>query len=123
MPVPIAITNIFETYEELFGKYETVDAYLKAQAADKNSEYAKLKAEAANPTYIWTQDKLLYAIDDTIVNRQSGSTDSSDKVANIIGKDITLRAKNIGGVLQDKTITVEQITGKDGSNISKKLLR
>lgn len=104
---------VYDKYKKLFGSYSTVELYLAAQAADANSDYAKLKAEAANPTYKWTADQLLYALDDAIVNRQTGSTDATDKLANIIGKDVTINARSVGGEVKDTTITIEQLTGKD----------
>lgn len=104
---------VYDKYKKLFGSHSTVESYLAAQAANANSDYAKLKAEAANPTYKWTAEQLLYALDDAIVNRQTGSTDATEKLANITGKDVTITARSVGGVVKDTTITVEQLTGED----------
>ena len=40
---------VYDKYAKLFGSYSTVESYLAGQAADANSDYAKLKAQAANP--------------------------------------------------------------------------
>ena len=104
---------VYDKYQKLFGSHSTVESYLAGQAANANSDYAKLKAEAANPTYKWTAEQLLYALDDAIINRQTGSTDATEKLANITGKNVTITARSVGGVVKDTTITVDQLTGKD----------
>lgn len=101
-----------EVYAKLdaeYGAYADSDAYLAYLAADEESDYAKLKAEAANPVYKWTKDELLYALRSEIVNKEVGSTDSRDKIANVSGRNITLIGENVGSNLDPQTIAYEQL--------------
>lgn len=96
--------NTYNTLKGQFGKFSTSDAYLA-----QDSTYAKLQAEAANPTYKWTQDELLYALRSEILNKEVGSTDSRDKIANVSGRNITLKGENVGSNLVPQNITVDQL--------------
>ncbi|WP_295919653.1 hypothetical protein [uncultured Anaerovibrio sp.] len=93
-----------------FGAYADSTAYLEYLASDSGSDYAKLKAEAANPTYKWTQEELLYALRSEILNKEVGSTDSRDKLANVSGNNITLVGKNVGSNLAPQIITIDQLS-------------
>lgn len=81
----------YQTLEKLFAGFGSAAAYLAADA-----EYKALVDKRDHPTYEWTQDQLLYAIRDSIINKESGSTASEKKVANITGKNIFLEGKSIG---------------------------
>ncbi|MBE6099805.1 MAG: hypothetical protein E7197_07085 [Anaerovibrio sp.] len=96
--------DTYNTLKGQFGKFSTSDAYLA-----QDSTYAKLQAEAANPTYKWTQDELLYALRSEILNKEVGSTDSRDKIANVSGRNITLKGENVGSNLVPQNITVDQL--------------
>ncbi|KHM51530.1 hypothetical protein NZ47_10025, partial [Anaerovibrio lipolyticus] len=99
-------------YDDLkaeFGAYADSDAYLTHLASNAESDYAKLKNEAANPTYKWTQEELLYALRSEILNKEVGSTDSRDKLANVTGNNITLVGKNVGSNLAPQIITIDQL--------------
>ena len=74
-----------------FANYKSADEYLA-----QDSTYAELVAKRDNPTYEWTQDQLLYAIKDSIINKSVGTTDSELKQANVSGCNITLAAENVG---------------------------
>ena len=93
-----------------FGAYADSTAYLEHLASDSSSDYAKLKAEAANPTFKWTQNELLYALRSEILNKEVGSTDSRDKLANVSGNNITLVGKNVGSNLTPQVISVDQLS-------------
>ena len=114
--------NYYDALKERFENYSSAKAYLQAQARDAESDYAQMRAEAKNPTYEWTADQLLYAVNDALINRKTGSTTVSDKLANVIGKNVTLEAKtNIGESKAASTITAAQLTGKDASKYLKQL--
>ncbi|MBR4329013.1 MAG: hypothetical protein IKP71_04110, partial [Candidatus Riflebacteria bacterium] len=97
----------YNSLKEMFGSYTTADKWLEAQNKDKNSEYYKLQNEVS---YGWTQDQLLYAIQKSIINKESGSTtstkDASD--ANIKGRNIIINAS--GGIGKDEGFSVVDIS-------------
>ncbi|WP_276839870.1 hypothetical protein, partial [Anaerovibrio lipolyticus] len=99
----------YESLRREYEHYTDSDDYLDHLAADTNSDYAKLKAAAENPTYKWTQDELLYALRSEMINKEVGSTDSRDKIANISGKNVTLSGKNIGSNETPQSITFDQL--------------
>lgn len=104
-------TTAYTALDTKYKSYATADAYLSAQAAVTTSDYYKI----LNGTYGWTQDQLLYALQSSIMNRTTGSTDSYNRDANIIGKNITLSAPN-GGI--GKNASAETVSIKNlGSNL------
>ncbi|MBR4330299.1 MAG: hypothetical protein IKP71_10650, partial [Candidatus Riflebacteria bacterium] len=111
----------YQTLLESFGGYESADKWLEAQNKDKNSEYYRLQNEV---TYGWTQDQLLYAIQNSIINKESGSTtsekDASD--ANIKGRNIFINAK--GGIGSDEVpevVDISNLQSEEGLDSLKKL--
>jgi hypothetical protein len=83
--------------ESKYSSYASADAYLAAQDADSDSDYYKIK----NNVYGWSKDQLLYAIQDSIINPTSGSSQTSEREANIKGKNIVLDVAN-GGIGKDE---------------------
>ena len=112
-----------------YSKYDNAEAYLNDTAAYKYSQYnnaeaylaadatyTDLASKAANPTFEWTKDMMLYAVSDKLVNPKGGGSTQTDGVANVVGKNITLNAtKGAVGTFdnQTTTITVEDLTGND----------
>ncbi len=98
-----------ELFKQSFGDYESAEAFLKAQADDSTSQYAKLLAKRDQyENAQWTTEQLLYAVNDAISNKAVGSTDSN-KAANVFGNNITLTGKGVG--LNKDESTVIQVDG------------
>ncbi|WP_303839130.1 hypothetical protein [Selenomonas ruminantium] len=111
-------------------KYGTADAYLQDTAAYKYSKYANADAylaadatykdlvnKAAQPTFEWTKDMMLYAVSEKIVNKDSGSSIQTERAANVLGRNITLNAaKGTVGTSTDKAvrITVDELASNEG---------
>ncbi|MBQ2594475.1 MAG: hypothetical protein II567_14500, partial [Candidatus Riflebacteria bacterium] len=97
----------YNSLKEMFGSYTSAEKWLEAQNKDKNSEYYRLQNEV---TYGWTQDQLLYAIQNSIINKESGSTTSakSPSDANIKGRNVIINAG--GGIGRDEGYTVVDIS-------------
>lgn len=95
----------YQTLKDRYGNYTSADDYLAKSDTAKNhlSELQKVGAG-------WTENELLYAISDAIVNKQQGSTDTELKQANIAGRNITLQAKNIGLDKAAEDVLVKDIT-------------
>ncbi|WP_231923700.1 hypothetical protein [Gallibacterium salpingitidis] len=62
----------------------------------KDTNYQALVSARDNPQYKWTQDQLLYAISDAMYNKETLSTDSELKRANISAKQVTLTGLGVG---------------------------
>ncbi|KAF1080651.1 MAG: hypothetical protein GQF41_3061 [Candidatus Rifleibacterium amylolyticum] len=102
------------TYKALrlkYGSYASADAYLTALIADTSSEYYKI----SNNAYGWSKDNLLYALQKSIMNPTSGSTQTLTRPANVKGKNITLTALN-GGIGKDGAVEEVSIVNL-GSNL------
>ena len=100
--------------EAMFSSYSSAQAYLDAQKTIASSDYASLLVKRDHPTYEWTQDQLLYAIKSAVINKETGSTDTENKQANVSGKNVTLLANNIGVDKADKkTISLIGLTNTD----------
>ncbi|MBQ2594173.1 MAG: hypothetical protein II567_12945, partial [Candidatus Riflebacteria bacterium] len=87
-------SNTYKEYQSLkerFGNFSSGDEWLEAQNKNKNSQWYKLQNDVV---FGWTQDALLYAIQDSIINRESGSTvtPKSADDANIKARNITINA-------------------------------
>ena len=98
--------------ESKYSSYASADAYLAAQDADSDSDYYKIK----NNIYGWSKDQLLYAIQDSIINPTSGSSQTSEREANIKGKNIVLDVSN-GGIGKDELAEEISLVGI-GNNIT-----
>lgn len=121
-----------------YGQYASADAYLQDTAAYKYSQYADANAylaadttykdlvnKAANPTFEWTKDMMLYAVSEKLVNKDSGSSAQTERAANILGRNITLNAASgtVGSFDGTATrITVDELTGAGGTDKMKQLL-
>lgn len=95
----------YQTLKDRYGDYTSADDYLAKSDTAKN-HLAELQKAGAG----WTENELLYAISDAIVNKQQGSTDTELKQANIAGRNITLQAKNIGSDKAAEDVLVKDIT-------------
>ena len=84
----------YAAYEKLaktYGNYESADAYLAGDAARTHID--ELRKEGAG----WSEDQLLYAISDAVINQESGATDTIVKDPNLKGHNITLNVnKDVG---------------------------
>lgn len=112
--------DALEAYNSAYDKYETVGAAYEQQKANfiENSGFkdnaqavewlynyeAIRNAEGDN--YGWTQQQLLYAVQDTVINPEAGSV-SDVKTANITGNNITF-ISNTGnlGVVDDQASSI-----------------
>lgn len=115
-----AYQNALDAYNAAYDKYETVGAAYEQQKANfiENSGFkdnaqavewlynyeAIRNAEADN--YGWTQQQLLYAVQDTVINPEAGSV-SDVKTANVTGNNITF-ISNTGnlGVVDDQASSI-----------------
>ena len=74
----------YQVLNDRYGDYTSADDYL-AKSDTAQNHLADLQKAGAG----WTENELLYAISDAIVNKQQGSTDTELKQANISGNNIT----------------------------------
>ncbi|WP_286821629.1 leukotoxin LktA family filamentous adhesin [Mitsuokella sp. UBA4253] len=95
----------YQTLKDRYGDYTSADDYLAKSDTAKN-HLANLQKAGAG----WTENELLYAISDAIVNKAQGCTDTELKEANISGQNITLHAKNIGSDKAAEDVLVKDIT-------------
>ena len=95
----------YQTLKDRYGAYASADDYL-AKSDTAQNHLAELQKAGAG----WTENELLYAISDAIVNKAQGSTDTELKEANISGQNITLHAKNIGSDKAAEDVLVKDIT-------------
>ncbi|RGS74870.1 leukotoxin LktA family filamentous adhesin [Mitsuokella sp. AF21-1AC] len=95
----------YQVLKDRYGDYTSADDYL-AKSDTAQNHLADLQKAGAG----WTENELLYAISDAIVNKQQGSTDTELKQASISGNNITLQAKNIGSDKAAEDVLVKDIT-------------
>lgn len=97
----------YQKLKERFNDYSSAEKWLEAQNKDKNSQWYKLQNEVV---YGWTQDALLYAIQDSVINREDGSTiaPTSPDDANIKARNVVIKAG--GGIGRDEGYTVYDIS-------------
>ena len=107
----------YQTLKDRYGDYTSADDYLAKSDTAKNHLADLQKAGAG-----WTENELLYAISDAIVNKQQGSTDTELKQANISGQNITLHAKNIGSDKAAEDVLVKGITTDERLDDLKKVV-
>ena len=107
----------YQTLKDRYGDYTSADDYL-AKSDTAKSHLANLQKAGAG----WTENELLYAISDAIVNKAQGSTDTELKEANISGQNITLHAKNIGSDKTAKDVLVKDITTDERLDDLKKVV-
>lgn len=107
----------YQTLKDRYGDYTSADDYLAKSDTAKN-HLANLQKAGAG----WTENELLYAISDAIVNKAQGSTDTELKEANISGQNITLHAKNIGSDKAAEDVLVKDITTDERLDDLKKVV-
>ena len=107
----------YQTLKDRYGAYASADDYLAKSDTAKN-HLAELQKAGAG----WTENELLYAISDAIVNKAQGSTDTELKEANISGQNITLHAKNIGSDKAAEDVLVKDITTDERLDDLKKVV-
>ena len=107
----------YQTLKDRYGAYASADDYLAKSDTAKN-HLAELQKTGAG----WTENELLYAISDAIVNKAQGSTDTELKEANISGQNITLHAKNIGSDKAAEDVLVKDITTDERLDDLKKVV-
>lgn len=107
----------YQVLNDRYGDYTSADDYLAKSDTAKNHLADLQKAGAG-----WTENELLYAISDAIVNKQQGSTDTELKQANISGNNITLQAKNIGSDKAAEDVLVKGITTDERLDDLKKVV-
>ena len=107
----------YQTLKDRYGAYASADDYLAKSDTAKN-HLAELQKTGAG----WTENELLYAISDAIVNKAQGSTDTELKEANISGQNITLHAKNIGSDKVAEDVLVKDITTDERLDDLKKVV-
>lgn len=107
----------YRVLNDRYGDYTSADDYL-AKSDTAQNHLADLQKAGAG----WTENELLYAISDAIVNKQQGSTDTELKQANISGNNITLQAKNIGSDKAAEDVLVKGITTDERLDDLKKVV-
>ena len=107
----------YQTLKDRYGAYASADDYLAKSDTAKN-HLANLQKAGAG----WTENELLYAISDAIVNKAQGSTDTELKEANISGQNITIHAKNIGSDKAAEDVLVKDITTDERLDDLKKVV-
>ena len=107
----------YQVLKDRYGDYTSADDYLAKSDTAKNHLADLQKAGAG-----WTENELLYAISDAIVNKQQGSTDTELKQANISGQNIMLHAKNIGSDKAAEDVLVKGITTDERLDDLKKIV-
>ena len=91
----------YEKLAETYGDYESADAYLAGDAA--RTHIGELRKEGAG----WSEDQLLYAISDAVINQESGATDTIVKDPNLKGHNITLNVNKDVGRNSDETTKIQ----------------
>ena len=119
-----AYKNALEAYNSAYDNYEKVGAEYEQQKANfiENSGFKdnaqavewlynyEAIGNAETDNYGWTQQQLLYAVQDTVINPEAGSV-SDVKTANVTGNNITFISDTGNlGVVDDQASSIE--TGK-----------
>ena len=129
-----AYNTALEEYNNAYDAYEQANADYEQQKADfiANSGFAgNTKAEdwltnyeaignAEADNYGWTQQQLLYAVQDTVINPEAGSV-SDVKTANVTGNSITFISDtgNLGVVdTGETTIVTNELTAMFTKNVA-----
>ena len=89
--------NRLETLEKKYNQYGSADDYIT------NSDEGKYQLKVKNSGGKWNKDQLLYAIQESIINQDSGSTQKEVKDPNIKGVNITIKAGAGVGVDKGET--------------------
>ena len=98
----------YDSYQDLqarYNGYADAEAYLQSDTAKQHI------SELTDPSRSWTENQLLYAIQDSIINPSSGSGDNISKAPNLIGQSITINAAKGSVGLDSDTVTEIQLAG------------
>ena len=98
----------YDSYQDLqarYNGYTNADAYLQSDTAQKHI------SELTDASRSWTENQLLYAIQDSIINPSSDSGDNISKPPNIIGQSITINAAKGSVGLDSDTVTEIDLAG------------
>lgn len=98
----------YDSYQDLqarYSGYADADAYLKSDTAQKHI------SELTDASRSWTENQLLYAIQDSIINPSSDSGDNISKAPNLIGQSITINAAKGSVGLDSDTVTEIELAG------------
>lgn len=88
----------YEKLAQTYGSYDNVESYL-LNDKEAQAHIESLKNAGAG----WSQNQLLYAISDAIINPESGATDTVVKDPNLKGNNITLNVKGDVGRNSNET--------------------
>ena len=98
----------YDSYQDLqarYSGYADADAYLQSDTAQKHI------SELTDASRSWTENQLLYAIQDSIINPSSDSGDNISKAPNLIGQSITINAAKGSVGLDSDTVDVIKLKG------------
>lgn len=98
----------YDSYQDLQARYNAftdADAYLQSDTAKQHIN------ELTDASRSWTENQLLYAIQDSIINPSSGSGDNISKAPNLIGQSITINAAKGSVGLDSDTVEVINLAG------------
>ena len=98
----------YDSYQDLqarYSGYADADAYLQSDTAQKHI------SELTDASGSWTENQLLYAIQDSIINPSSDSGDNISKAPNLIGQSITINAAKGSVGLDSDTVTKIALKG------------
>ena len=98
----------YDSYQDLqarYNGYTDADAYLQSDTAKQHI------SELTDASRSWTENQLLYAIQDSIINPSSDSGDNISKAPNIIGQSITINAAKGSVGLDSDTVEVINLAG------------
>ena len=98
----------YDSYQDLqarYSGYADADAYLQSDTAQKHI------SELTDASRSWTENQLLYAIQDSIINPSSDSGDNISKAPNLIGQSITINAAKGSVGLDSDTVTKIELKG------------
>lgn len=98
----------YDSYQDLqarYSGYADADAYLQSGTAKQHI------SELTDASRSWTENQLLYAIQDSIINPSSDSGDNISKAPNLIGQSITINAAKGSVGLDSDTVTKIELKG------------
>ena len=98
----------YDSYQDLqarYNGYTDADAYLQSDTAKQHI------SELTDASRSWTENQLLYAIQDSIINPSSDSGDNISKAPNIIGQSITINAAKGSVGLDSDAVDVIELAG------------
>ncbi len=111
-----AYNNAYDAYEQASADYEQQKATFIENSGFKDNKQAvnwltnyEAIDNAEGDNYGWTQQQLLYAVQDTVINPEAGSV-SDVKTANVTGNNITFISDTGNlGVVDDQASSLSEI--------------